>query len=406
MTAEVLILDALRTPIGKARGVLAEVRPDDLLAAVLRAALERTRIPAARVDEVIAGCANQAGEDNRNVARMGLLLAGLPHSVPGFTVNRLCASGLTAVNVAARQIACGEADLILAGGVESMTRAPLVLSKGGEAFAGGNRTAYDTSLGWRFPNPKLEELFPLESMGETAENLVEDFAISRQAQDRFALESHQKALAAEARGAFAAERIAVTIPAAKRGAPATVVERDEGPRADTTLDKLGQLKPAFRNAGSVTAGNSSSINDGAACLVLASRRAADSLGVAPLARWLGAQSAGVDPRRMGIGPVPAIERLLRRFELALSDLDLIELNEAFAAQSLAVLEKLGAGDLVRARVNVNGGAIALGHPLGASGARILTTLVHELRRRGARRGLATLCVGVGQGDATLIEALS
>jgi acetyl-CoA C-acetyltransferase len=286
-----------------------------------------------------------------------------------------------------------------------MTRAPLVVQKGGEAFEGGNRTMFDTTLGWRFPNKRMEELFPLESMGETAENLVEQMGISRHDQDRFALDSHLKAVAAEREGRFQNERVSVTIPALKKGESPSVVDQDEGPRADSSLEKLATLKAAFRKNGSVTAGNSSGLNDGAACVVLASADAVESLGGAPLARWVGSQSAGVNPRIMGIGPVPAVEKLLRRFELGLGELDLIEVNEAFAAQVLAVMRRLGADDKVMSRTNVNGGAIALGHPLGASGARILTTLVHEMRRRGARRGLAALCVGVGQGDATLVEAV-
>ncbi len=397
-----MILDAVRTPIGRIRGDLAPVRPDDLLATVLKAALDRTGLAGAMVDEVIAGCANQAGEDNRNVARMALLLAGLPNSVPGVTVNRLCASGLNAVNQGARLIACGEADVVLAGGVESMSRAPLVVEKGDVGFGGGNRTMYDTSLGWRFPNPRMGELFPLEAMGETAENLAEQMAIPREDQDRWALRSHHFALAAERSGRFEAERIPVVIPQ-RKGDP-VIVDHDEGPRPDTSLDKLGKLRPAFRKTGTVTAGNASTLNDGAACVVLASREAAERLGRAPMARWLGSQAAGVNPRIMGIGPVPAVEKLLQRFQLRLDDLDLIELNEAFAAQVLAVLRRLDASEEIERRVNVNGGAIALGHPLGASGARILTTLLHELKRRGGRRGLATLCVGVGQGEATLVEA--
>ena len=399
---EVYILDAVRTPIGRHRGALAQVRPDDLLGLVLKAALERTGIAGAAVDEVVVGCANQAGEDNRNVARMALLLAGMPNSVPGVTVNRLCASGLSAVNHAAWQIACGEADIVLAGGVESMSRSPLVVEKGDEAFGSGNRTLYDTSLGWRFPNKRMQDLFPLESMGETAENLAEQMAISREDQDRFALMSHQKAVAAEEAGRFDDERISVSIP--QRKAETVVVDKDEGPRADSTLEKLSTLKPVFRKSGSVTAGNSSPLNDGAACVVMVSGKVLESLSKRPLARWVGSQSAGVNPRIMGIGPVPAVERLLERLDLALDDIDLFELNEAFAAQSLAVLRRLDMEDLMD-RVNVNGGAIALGHPLGASGARILTTLVHEMWRRGARRGLATLCVGVGQGVATLVEAV-
>ncbi len=399
---DVYILDAVRTPIGRHRGMLSAVRPDDLLATVIRAALERTGIAGASVDEVIMGCANQAGEDNRNVARMSLLLAGMPNSVPGFTVNRLCASGLTAVNQGARLIATGEADIVLTGGVESMTRAPLVTHKGDDGFATGNRTMYDTTLGWRFGNKRMEDLFPLEGMGETAENLAEQMAISREDQDRFALESHKKALAAEAAGRFEDERIPVTIPQ-KKGDP-LIADRDEGPRPDSSLEKLGKLRTVFRKNGTVTAGNSSPLNDGAACVVLTNEAIAKSAKKRPLARWLGAQSVGVNPRIMGIGPVPAVERLIKRFNLKLDDIDLFELNEAFAAQSLAVLRRLDMEDL-HDRVNVNGGAIALGHPLGASGARILTTLVHEMWRRGSRRGIATLCVGVGQGVATLVEGI-
>ncbi|MBI4818541.1 MAG: acetyl-CoA C-acyltransferase [Deltaproteobacteria bacterium] len=401
MNADVFVVDALRTPIGRIRGALERVRPDDLLAVALAEVLKRTSIPLDRVDEVVAGCANQAGEDNRNVARMALLIAGLPESVPGMTINRLCASGLAAINAGARQIAVGEADIVLAGGVESMTRAPLVVEKGTANFASGNRTMFDTSLGWRFPNPKLEALFPLEAMGETAENLVEEFRISRVDQDRYAFESHQKALTAEANGWFDAERVSVSI--AERKGPATVVMKDEGPRADSTLERLAKLEPAFRKGGTVTAGNSSTLNDGAACVVLASRRAVDAHGLAPMALWRGAASAGVSPRRMGIGPVPAVKKLCERTNVSLKDVDLIELNEAFAAQSLAVIRSL---ELDPTRVNPKGGAIALGHPLGASGVRIVASLLHELRRTKRKLGLATLCVGVGQGEATLFEALS
>ena len=399
---DVYILDAVRTPIGRHRGALSGLRPDDMLAHVLRAALDRTGIAGAAVDEVICGNANQAGEDNRNVARMALLLAGLPNSVPGHTVNRLCASGLTAINTAARLIACGDAQIVIAGGVESMTRAPIVVEKGEQAFAPGNRTMYDTSLGWRFPNKRMQELFPLESMGETAENLAEQMAISREDQDSFANESHRRAVAAQAEGRFEDELVPVSIPQ-RKGEPVRV-DKDEGPRLDSNVEALAKLRPVFRKGGSVTAGNSSSLNDGAAAVVLVSGDALDSFDKRPMARWVGAQSVGVNPRIMGIGPVPAVERLLKRKGLKLDDIDLFELNEAFAAQSLAVLRRLGMEDL-RDRVNVNGGAIALGHPLGASGARILTTLVHEMWRRGAQRGVATLCVGVGQGEATLVEGI-
>jgi acetyl-CoA acyltransferase len=319
------------------------------------------------------------------------------------TVNRLCASGLEAINQGARQIAVGEADVVLAGGVESMTRAPLVMGKPQDAYEGGNRTVYDSSLGWRFPNTRMEQLFPLEQMGETAENLAEQVGIDRESQDRWALRSHQRALAAEAEGRFNDERVPVMVQ--KRKGDPELVDRDEGPRADTSLEQLAKLKPAFRKTGTVTAGNSSTLNDGAACVVLASASAMKNLGVPPLARWVGAQSAGVNPRIMGIGPVPAIEKLLARHQLTLRDLDLLEINEAFSAQVLAVLARLGADEEVSARTNVNGGAIALGHPLGASGARILTSVVHELKRRGGKRAIASLCVGVGQGVATLVEAV-
>ncbi len=399
----VYFIDALRTPLGRIRGGLSAVRPDDLLAEVLGAAVARNQLLPHAISEVIAGCANQAGEDNRNVARMATLLAGLSEDVPAVTVNRLCASGLSAVNMAARQIACGEAEIILAGGVESMTRAPWVMAKGEVGFSSGNQTVYDTALGWRFPNPRMEKHFPLEPMGETAENLVDDFGISREDQDQFAFESHQKALAAQKAGRFNDEIVPVKIPQ-RKGEP-IVFSFDEGPRVDTTIEKLSSLSPAFRKGGSVTAGNSSTLNDGAACVVLASAKAVERYNLKPRLRWLGSAAAGVSPTRMGIGPVPAVRRLLERHSMRLEDIDLIELNEAFAAQSLAVLGQLDASAEVRSRVNVNGGAIALGHPLGCSGVRILTTLFHEMGRRGSKRGLATLCVGVGQGDATLVEAV-
>lgn len=399
----VFILDGLRSPIGRLRGGLKDVRPDDLLADVLRAITQKHNIAPDSIDEVIAGCANQAGEDNRNVARMALLLAGLAESVPGVTVNRLCASGLNAVNQAARLIACGEADLVLAGGVESMSRAPLVMAKGNIGYQSGNRTLFDSTLGWRFPNPKLEALFPLEGMGVTAENLVAEMNISREDQDQFAFASHQKAISAEKAGKFADERIAISVPQGKKDP--ILFEIDEGPRADSSLEKLSRLRAVFKKDGSVTAGNSSTLNDGAACLVLASEKAINKLNAQPLARWIGSQAAGVSPRTMGIGPVPAVKQLLLRKKLSLEDIDLIELNEAFAAQSLAVLRQLSDDPQLIDRVNVNGGAIALGHPLGCSGARILTTLLHEMKRRKSKRGLATLCVGVGQGEATLVEAV-
>ena len=395
---EALICAAVRTPIGKLRGGLQSVRPDDLAAHALSALLARTGIDAARVDEVILGCANQAGEDNRNVARMALLLAGMPQSVPGVTVNRLCASGLEAAIQAARMIAVGEAEVVVAGGVESMTRAPWAMPKPDAGYPTGGTQLFDTSLGWRFPNPKMEALFPLEQMGETAENVAERYGISRAEQDEFAFRSHRKAVEAWERGAFRDELVGVEIP--QRKGPAVVFDRDEGPRPDTTVEKLATLKAAFRKGGSVTAGNSSSLNDGAAALLLASPDAARELALTPIARLVGGASAGVDPRCMGIGPVPAVRKLLGRHGLRAADVDLVELNEAFAAQSIACMRDL---ELDPARVNVNGGAIALGHPLGCSGARILTTLVHEMKRRGARRGVATMCVGVGQGAAALVE---
>jgi 3-oxoadipyl-CoA thiolase len=395
---DVVVVSAVRTPIGRIRGALSGVRPDDLAARVVAEALRRARLEGEQVDEVVLGCANQAGEDNRNVARMATLLAGLPHAVPALTVNRLCASGLSAVNVAARTIACGDAEIMVAGGVESMSRAPWVMPKADGPFPSGNVTVYDSALGWRFPNPALEKLFPLEAMGETAENLVERYGLSREAQDAFALLSHQRALAAQSSGAFDDELCAVEIPQ-KKG-PTLVVSRDEGPRPETTLESLAKLAPAFRKGGSVTAGNSSTLNDGAAALVLMSSERARALGLEPLAHFKAAAEAGVDPRVMGIGPVPAVHKALQRAGRSIDDVRLFELNEAFAAQSLAVLQDLGLGT---ERVNVNGGAIALGHPLGSSGARVLTTLIHALRARGGGLGVATLCVGVGQGVATVIE---
>ncbi|HAJ38569.1 MAG TPA: 3-oxoadipyl-CoA thiolase [Chloroflexi bacterium] len=418
---EVVIVSAVRTPIGAIRGALATVRPDDLAALVIQAAVTRAGIDGGLVEEVYMGCANQAGEDNRNVARMGLLLAGLPYSVAGVTFNRLCASGLNAVNQAARAIACGEGDVFVAGGVESMTRAPYSLPKNPVGFGpSGNITAYDTSLGWRYPNPKMEALFPLEAMGETAENIYErsragEIAggeITRAEQDRFALQSQQRAVAAINAGYFRRELVPVPVVQGK-GEP-VIVDIDEYPRykkvdgvyhLDTSLEKLAALKPAFRKGGTVTAGNASGLNDGAAALVLMSRSKAEALGVKPLARWVASAAAGVDPRLMGLGPVDAVRKVLRRAGLTLADIDLAELNEAFAVQAIAVLRELGLSEAI---TNVNGGAIALGHPLGCSGARILTTLLHEMHRRAAagasmRYGLATLCVGVGQGEATIIE---
>ncbi|MFY1826541.1 thiolase family protein [Myxococcus fulvus] len=396
--AEAFIVDAVRTPIGRFRGALKGVRPDDLAAHVLRAVLERNALDGARVNEVFLGCANQAGEDNRNVARMALLLAGLPHSVPGVTVNRLCASGLEAIIQGCRMIRLGEADIVLAGGVESMTRAPWSMPKPEDGFPSGKWEAWDTALGWRYPNPRLAALFPLEQMGETAENVAEQWGIAREAQDGFALASHRKAVAAQSEGRFARELVAVEVPLAK-GAPVRV-EVDEGPRADTSLERLSGLKAAFRAGGSVTAGNSSTLNDGASAVLLMSEAALKASGATPLARFVSSASVGVDPRVMGMGPVGASRAALERAGWSVDSVDLVELNEAFAAQALACMREL---KLPSEKVNVNGGAIALGHPLGSSGARIVTTLVHELGRQGARRGLASLCVGVGQGLALTVE---
>ena len=397
---EALIIDALRTPIGRYGGALAAVRPDDLAALLIARALERCAIEPATIDEVILGNANGAGEENRNVARMAALIAGLPETVPGVSVNRLCASGLEAVNQGARAIKLGEADLVLAGGVESMTRAPLVALKPERAFARGALELVDTTIGWRFINPRLAERWSTEGMGETAENVAERFSISREEQDRFALRSHQRATAAQQAGVFAREIEPVRVPQ-RRGEP-ILVERDEGPRADTSLEALAALRPAFRAGGTVTAGNSSQINDGAALLVLASEAGAERLGRKPIARILSTGVAGVDPAVMGIGPVPASRMALQRAGLSIDQIDLVELNEAFASQSLYCARELS---IPEERLNVNGGAIAIGHPLGCSGARLIGTLAHELAARGGRFGLATLCIGVGMGLATVIEAL-
>jgi 3-oxoadipyl-CoA thiolase len=398
--SEVVIIDAIRTPIGALGGVLAPVRPDDLAALVIKTVVERNRLDPALVEEVYFGCANQAGEDNRNMARMAALLAGLPVEVAGVTVNRLCASGLNAINQAARAIRAGEGDVFIAGGVESMSRAPYSIPKAEAGFSFGNLTAWDTALGWRYPNPKMKEKFGTESMGETAENIaVERPGITREKQDAFALRSHQRAIAAIDSGKFAEEIIPVPIPH-KKGDP-VMVTTDERPRRDTTLESLARLKPAFREGGTVTAGNSSGLNDGAAALLLISADKAKQLKLKPLARIVASAAAGVPPRVMGYGPVPATKKALERAGLKVKDIGLIELNEAFAVQSLAVIEDLGLDAEI---VNVNGGAIALGHPLGCSGARLMTTLLHEMRRRGNMKyGLATLCVGVGQGEATIVE---
>jgi 3-oxoadipyl-CoA thiolase len=394
-----MIIDAVRTPMGRYRGALAGVRPDDLAARVISRAVERTGVDPAAIADVFFGAANQAGEDNRDVARMASLLAGLPATVPGVTVNRLCASGLEAVNQASRAIRLGEADLYLAGGVESMSRAPWVMMKPESGFPRGPQTMHDTALGWRLVNPRMDEVGSTEAMGETAENVAERYEVSRDDQDAFGLRSHQRALAAAREGRFDDELVPVEVPGG-RGREPTVVDRDEGPREDTTLEVLGKLRPAFREGGSVTAGNASTLNDGAACLVMASEERAEALGAAPLARVVAIGVAGVDPAYMGIGPVEAIPRALAAAGLLIADIDLIEINEAFAAQVLACVRELGINE---ERLNVNGGAIALGHPLGCSGARLMTTLAWELRRRGGRYGVAALCVGVGQGVATVIE---
>jgi len=384
-----VILSGVRTPIGRYGGTLAGDRPDDLAALVIGEAVTRAGVPGDEIEDVYLGCANQAGEDNRNVARMAALLAGLPQSVAGITVNRLCASGLSAVAAACHAVTAGDGDLFVAGGVESMSRAPFVFAKPDRAFPRGDRVVYDTTLGWRFPNPRMEAMFPLESMGETGENVAERYGVTREDQDAFALESHRRWAAASEAGRFDDELVAVGD-----------VTRDEHPRPDTSLEKLAALKPAFRAGGTITAGNAAGINDGAAALVIASEERARTLGREPLGVFVGSAVAGVDPRVMGIGPVPAVRKLLARAGVEAGDIDLVELNEAFASQSLVVVRELG---LDHEKVNVNGGAIALGHPLGMTGARLVVSLLHELRRRGGRYGLATLCVGVGQGQAALFE---
>jgi beta-ketoadipyl CoA thiolase len=398
---EAWIVEAVRSPIGKHGGALSSVRPDDLLAHVLSALMERSGVPKEEVEDVYAGCANQAGEDNRNVARMALLLAGFPVEVAGCTVNRLCGSGLEAVAQAARAIWAGEGQVYVGGGVESMSRAPYAVPKPERGFPTGNLTMYDTTLGWRFVNPRMEALYGTESMGETAENLAEMYGIPREEQDRFALLSHEKAVRAWDEGRFLDEVVPVPV---RRGKEEALVSVDEGPRRDTSLEKLAALRPVFREGGTVTAGNASPLNDGAAAVLLVSDAYAKAHGLRPLARIRAIAVAGVPPRIMGIGPVPATKKALERAGLSLKDLGLIELNEAFAAQSLAVLREWGLS-MEDQRLNPNGGAIALGHPLGASGARILTTLVHEMRRRGVQWGLATMCIGVGQGIAVVVEGV-
>ena len=399
---DAFLCSPLRTPVGRYGGALSAVRADDLAALVLRHLIERSGAPPDRIDDIILGCANQAGEDNRNVARMAVLLAGMPQEVPATTINRLCGSALDAIVAGARAVRSGEADLIIAGGVEVMSRAPYVMPKNVSGAAQfGNVTAYDTALGWRFPNPKMEAMFPLEAMGETAENVAEQWHVSREEQDRFALRSHSLSVAAWDAGVFDSTVVPVEIPQ-RKGDP-LVVSRDEGPRADTTLEKLAALKPAFRKGGSVTAGNSSSLNDGAGAVLIASERAVREYGLTPVLRYVSSGFAGVDPRCMGIGPVPATRKALERAGIAIDQLSLVELNEAFASQSLAVIRDLG---LDIDMVNIHGGAIAMGHPLGMSGVRLVATLASEMasgRRSGY--GLATMCIGVGQGISVIVESV-
>jgi len=398
--AEAYVVDAIRTPVGSYRGALSGVRPDDMAAHTVSAIVERTGVDPERVTDIYLGAANQSGEDNRDVARMAALLAGLPHSVPGATVNRLCASGLEAINCAARAVKLEEGDFYLAGGVESMSRAPWVVGKPERGLPRGPQTMQDTTLGWRFINPRMAELgASTESMGETGENVAERYGVSREDQDAFGLRSHQRAVAAAEAGILAEEIVPIEAP---RGRETVMVEADEGPRADASLEKMAKLKPAFREGGTVTAGNASTLNDGAACTLIASEAGAKELGAEPLARVVAFGVAGVDPAYMGIGPAVAVPRALQAAGLTLDDIDLIELNEAFASQVLACARELGFDE---EKLNVNGGAIALGHPLGCSGARLATTLVRELRRRGGRYGIATMCVGVGQGLATVFEAV-
>ena len=397
---EAWIVDAVRTPVGRYGGALAGVRPDDLAALVLRALVERTGLDAAVVEDVILGCANQAGEDNRNVARMALLLAGYPAKVAGFTVNRLCGSGLQAINSAVHAIAVGDGDVFVAGGVESMSRAPFVMLKPEAAFERGTRELVDSTLGWRFVNPKLDAAYPTISLGETAECVADEWHVTRERQDAFAAESQRRAVAAIEGGRFDGQLVAVPIPQ-RKGDP-LLVARDEHPRPDTTAEGLAKLRPAFRDGGTVTAGNASGINDGAAAVLLVEAERGRALGLHPMARIIATAVAGVDPRVMGIGPVPAVRKVLGRAGLEVGDLDVVELNEAFASQSVACMDELGLDPAV---VNPNGGAIALGHPLGASGARLVTMLVHELARTGGRYGLASMCIGVGQGIATVVERM-
>jgi 3-oxoadipyl-CoA thiolase len=410
---EVVFIEAVRTPVGRHGGALSSIRPDDMAALAIKEVVARAGIEPDLIEDVYMGCTNQAGEDNRNVSRMAVLLAGLPFSVAGATINRLCASGLEAINQAARAIKCDEGDVFIAGGVESMSRAPWSVPKTTRAFPWGNVTMYDTTIGWRYPNPKMEEIIPLEGMGQTAENIYDEKGISREEQDAYSLESQRRAAAAIESGRFKDEIVPVPIP--QRKGPPLMVDTDEHPRIEieadgkvqviTTAEKLAKLRPAFRKDGTVTAGSSSGINDGSAAVLMMSEEKAKELGLEPMARWVGSAVAGVNPRTMGYGPIPATRKVLQRAGLTVEDLDLIEINEAFAIQAIACINELG---LDVSKTNVNGGAVALGHPLGCTGARLIVTLLHEMRRRAAageqmRYGLATLCVGIGQGSATLIE---
>ncbi|MEK7334396.1 MAG: thiolase family protein [Candidatus Binatota bacterium] len=393
-----VIVDAVRTPMGRHGGILKDIRTDDLAAFIIAQLVKRTGISAEEVEDVYFGCTNQAGEDSRNVARNASLLAGIPYTVPGATINRLCGSGLEAINQAGRAIETDHGDLFIAGGVESMTRGPWVMGKSAVPFQRGDVTAYDSSLGWRFPNPRMGELYSLINNGETAENVAEKYQIGRKEQDAFALESHRKAVRANEQGIFKDE-IAPVEPSQKKGGT-LVYDKDEGPRADTSLEKLATLKPSFKKDGTVTAGNSSQISDGAAALLVTTAEKAGALRLKPMVRIVASAAAGVHPNYMGIGPIPATQKVLKRAGLTIDQIDLVEINEAFASQSLACIKELG---LDAKRVNVNGGAIALGHPLGCSGARIMTSLIHEMKKRGSRYGLATMCIGVGQGIATIVE---
>jgi 3-oxoadipyl-CoA thiolase len=394
---QALIVDAVRTPVGRYGGALKDVRPDDMAALCIGEILKRNNLDPKLVEDVVLGCTNQAGEDNRNVGRMALLLAGMPVTVAGQTVNRLCGSGLNAVNSAAQAIKVGEGDIFIAGGTESMTRAPFVFSKADAPFPREVKV-FDSTIGWRFPNAKMEKMFPLLGMGETAENVAEKYHLTREEQDEFALKTQKKWGAAQGAGKFKDELVPVVIPQ-RKGDP-IVVDRDEHPRPDTTMEQLAKLQPAFKKGGTVTAGNSSGINDGAAAVLLMDANTAEALGYKPLARVIASAVAGVDPSYMGLGPIPATRKALERAGLKINDIDLIELNEAFAAQSLPCMREL---EMDPDKVNVNGGAIAIGHPLGSTGARLLTTLVHEMKRRGSHYGLVTMCIGVGQGIATIVE---